>query len=100
LENKKREWIYIHKPDAYDIACDVCGGTHIHWSEYEGKIWCYDCEIDTPGTGGIFDGPVPLNLCMMMGIRFDRIRLSDQKLLKMIKNEDGTLNWVETTDED
>jgi hypothetical protein len=73
---KKRQWCYSQNPKIYCIECDKCGGSNIQWSEFEGHIWCYDCEIDTKGTGGIFDGPIPINLCKSMGIHFDRIDLS------------------------
>jgi hypothetical protein len=96
---KKREWIYCQKPQEYDIECDICGGTNIEWSEYEHKIWCYDCKKDTDGTGGIFDGPIPMGLCEMMGISFDKIRLSDGAYLKMIE-KDGSVEWVERKNED
>jgi hypothetical protein len=78
-----REWCYCQKPEVYEIYCDICGGTNTTWSEYERHIWCYDCEKDTRGTGGVFDGPISVELCKTMGISFDRIRLADGKLLKM-----------------
>ena len=81
-EMKKREWCYAQHPYVYDIECDKCAGTNITWSEYEKMIWCFDCEIDTLGTSGIFDGPIPVGLCEDLGIKFDRIRLSDNKLIK------------------
>ncbi len=94
MASKKRESCYYQHPYAYDIECDQCGGTNITWSEYEKKIWCFDCEIDTDGTGGIFDGPIPVQLCEMMGISFDRIRVSDGKRLKMMINN-GNIEYVE-----
>ena len=69
---KKRTWHYVMKPDRYDITCDKCNGTNIEWSEYERMIWCYDCKIDTPGTGGIFDGPIPWGATQMLGLSFNR----------------------------
>ena len=78
---KKRTWCYVMKPTAYEISCDLCGGINIHWSEFEKMIWCYDCEKDTRGNGGIFDGPVPLKLCEMLGMSFDRIDLKTNKRL-------------------
>ena len=68
----KRTWVYIHNPKHYEIQCDVCGGSKIEWSEWEKLIWCYDCELDTKGTGGIFSGPIPVELCKMMGISFEK----------------------------
>lgn len=75
LELKKRVECYVLKPDQFSIKCDICGGTNIHWSEYEHLIWCYDCEKDTKGTGGIFDGPIPVKVCELMGIVFDKYNI-------------------------
>ena len=89
---KKRKWCYVQPPTAYDIACDICGGNNITWSEYEGHVWCYDCEKDTGGTGGIFDGPIPYELTQMLGISFDKIDMATGKRLYM-KDKDGKLVW-------
>jgi len=77
---KKRTWHYIMKPVAYEISCDKCNGTNIEWSEYEHKIWCYDCQIDTDGNGGIFDGPIPLGASELLGISFDRWNVKKQRV--------------------
>ena len=52
------------------------------WSEFEHMIWCFDCEKDTPGSRGIFDGPIPLECCNLMGVRFDRINIKTGKIMK------------------
>jgi hypothetical protein len=71
------------EPYLYDIECDLCHGMHITWSEFDHKIWCFDCEKDTKGTDGIFSGPIPIQAAsMMMGVSFDRIRLRDSAILK------------------
>lgn len=79
----KREWHYCQKPSVYGVHCDKCGGGNTDWSEYKAHIWCFSCEVDTKGTPGIFDGPIGVEVSRMMGISFDRIRLSDNKLLRM-----------------
>lgn len=89
---KKRTWHYIQNPGAYQISCDLCGGTHIDWSEYAGMIWCYDCQKDTEGTPGIFDGPINIELCAMLGISLDRIDLTTGKRLKL-KMSNGKIGW-------
>ena len=76
---KKRKWIYIQHPTKYEIACDVCDGHDIEWSEYEHMIWCYDCKADTRGTGGIFSGPIPHGAMDMFGMSLDRIDLKTGK---------------------
>lgn len=72
---KKRVWAYLQNPKEYEITCDICGGTNIEWSEWEHLIWCYDCEKDTEGTKGIFDGPIMPNICALMGISFDELNI-------------------------
>ena len=42
-------------------------------------IWCYDCQLDTRGTGGIFSGPIPHGIMDMLGISLDRINLKTGK---------------------
>ena len=94
---KKREWVYAMEPRAYEMTCDLCGGADIAWSEFEGMLWCYACEKDTPGTPGIFDGPIPLRTCGLLGISFDRINLATGERLKMAINGDH-LEWVKLPD--
>jgi len=83
-KEKKRKWVYIQHPTVYEIFCDKCGGSHIDWSEYEHKIWCYDCKEDRPGTGGIFDDPIAMNLCALLGISFKRYYFKSGKIMKPI----------------
>ena len=80
---KKRKWMYVMKPSNYEISCDKCGGNNITWSEFERLIWCYDCEIDTKGTEGIFGGPIPLEVSKILGISFDRFYLKDHSIRRM-----------------
>ena len=80
------------QPQAYEISCDICGGNNIVWSEFEGHIYCYDCKKDTPGNGGIFDGPIPLEVSKILGISFDRINLKTKKRL-YIREIGNKLVW-------
>lgn len=91
MKKKKRKWIYVHHPTNYDIRCNKCWdgdlnetGTNIDWSEYEHKIWCYDCKKDLSGFPGVFDGPIPITTCELMGISFNRIYLKSRKMFKPI----------------
>lgn len=77
---KKRTWVYVMKPQEYEISCDKCGGSNIEWSEYEHKIWCYDCKIDTDGNEGIFGGPIPVMASAIMGITFNRYNIKKQRI--------------------
>ena len=82
-ELKKREWCYIHHPRVYDMAgCPTCGDAiNIMWSEYVDHCWCPKCEIDyIPVNYGIFDGPIPLGVCALMGIKFDRIIIATHEV--------------------
>lgn len=83
LELKKRESCLVKYPQAYEIKCDLCGGDNLHWSEWEGLIWCYDCENDTKGTGGIFDGPIPIEACDLLGIDLRRVDLKTGKIISI-----------------
>ena len=80
---RKRKWIYVQEPVSYEMSCDKCGGINITWSEWEGCIWCYDCKIDTRGNGGIFDGPIPLEVTKLFGISFNRYYFRDKTVRKM-----------------
>jgi hypothetical protein len=71
----------------FELACDKCGGKNITWSEWEGLIWCYDCEIDTRGGPSIFDGPIAIAACKMLGICFDRIDLETGERLTGIMED-------------
>jgi hypothetical protein len=77
---KHRKWVYVMKPQDYDIFCDKCNGRNIEWSEYEHMIWCYDCKIDTPGFEGIFGGPIPVGACEILGISFARLYFKDKTI--------------------
>lgn len=77
---KKRTWHYVMKPYAYSMRCDKCEGSNIEWSEFEHKIWCYDCQIDTDGFEGIFGGPIGINVAKIMGIFFDRWNMVEQRV--------------------
>lgn len=72
---KKRSWIYVQPPAAYEVYCDLCGNQYVEWSEFEHMVWCWRCLKDTPGMPGIFDGPVPFESSKILGICFDRIDL-------------------------
>ena len=80
------------QPTSYEISCDICGGNNITWSEFEHMIWCFDCKKDTSGNGGIFDGPIPLQLAQLFGITFDRIDIKTGERLYM-KELNDKLIW-------
>lgn len=84
---KKRKWVYIQHPTIYEVFCNKCKGKNIAWSEYEHRIWCYDCRKDVVGTGGIFDGPIPIKICEMVGISFWRRYLKSDKIMKPVMSK-------------
>lgn len=103
-ELKKREWVYLLHPTKFEMRCDKCWdgdlksdtGKNIDWSEYQGMIWCYDCQIDTKGVQGIFSGPIPINTCYILGLNFDRFNLktNEVELLNLdTLNSKGVLEW-------
>lgn len=83
---KKRTWHYLFEPKEYEVYCDngIKRGEEPNtnhkttWSEWAGMIWCYDCKLDMPGFGGVFDGPIPEGAMeMIMGpICFHRYSLT------------------------
>jgi hypothetical protein len=76
IELRRRRWVYTQPPATYEIAPCACGNQETEWSEYEGRLWCPICKIDfVPGHNGLFDGPIPVNGCRLMGIYFDRLNL-------------------------
>ena len=76
IKMKKRKWIYIQRPIVYGIDPCECGNEDPDWSEYRDNLWCGVCKKDfIPKHWGIFDGPIPVNGCRLMGISFDRINL-------------------------
>ncbi|MCK5615838.1 hypothetical protein KAR91_78970 [Candidatus Pacearchaeota archaeon] len=93
LELKKRTECFAIKPAEWGIICDICGGDNLHWSEWEGLIWCYDCEKDTKGTGGIFDGPIPMGAAELFGFCFDKIHIESGKIMEMVR-DGGHCEWV------
>jgi len=66
---ERRTWCYVQRPRDYEIAGCDCGNTDPDWSEFVGYLWCPICQKDyIPRHGGIFDGPIPVNACRLMGI--------------------------------
>lgn len=78
---KKRTWHYVQNPADYGIQCDLCQGTNIQWNEYERLIWCYDCKNDVKGTEGVFGGPIPIEVSAVLGMRFDRWDMVNNKVI-------------------
>ena len=83
-----RERIFVMEPVRYEIRCDLCGGINITWSEYEHLIWCYACQEDTAGTGGIFDGPIPLGAMKILGLSLDMVDIKTGERFTPVVNED------------
>lgn len=79
---QKRTSCYRQRPSVYAIAPCTCGNENTQWSEFERHLWCDKCEKDfIPEHAGIFSGPIAVNLCAMMGIRFDRVDLNTGETL-------------------
>jgi len=94
---RKRTLMYAMHPRDYEITCDKCGGSNIYWSEYEHMIWCYDCQIDTRGNPGIFDGPIPMEASRLLGTTFDKINVHTGELYKMhMSRTTGRIYWKKT----
>lgn len=83
MRKYKRTHVYCQHPDVYEIeGCPNDKGHKTTWSEYEDHLWCFECEMDyIPTHWGIFPGPIPMGLCEMMGISFDRICIKTNKVV-------------------
>ncbi len=90
---RKRTWHYVCNPARYEIRCDKCGHMNIEWSEYEHMIWCYDCKVDTRGTEGIFDGPIPMGAMEVLGIPLDRWNMKKQRVEYPHICSDHKIRW-------
>ena len=101
MDNKRilRERVFVLEPARYQIRCDLCRGAKITWSEYEHCIWCYDCEKDTEGTGGIFDGPIPLAATQLLGLSLDMVDLeTGERFTPVVNKETYKLEYVPHTE--
>ena len=77
MKKTKRTWVYVMQPKAYQIAPCSCGNKDTQWSEFEGHLWCDKCNKDfIPEHNGVFDGLISLNTARILGISFDKRRLS------------------------
>lgn len=86
MKRRRRKWAYCMWPSTYQIPPCACGNVNIQWSEWEKHVWCDVCKKDfIPEHNGVFDGPIPLGLANMLGIRFDRY---DLKTLTITRQED------------
>lgn len=90
----RREWHYVHKPSDYEYSpCPKCSGHNTWWSEWAGYIWCYDCEIDyKPASGGVFDGPVCMEILKLLGLSCDRVNVLTGEV-ETPRVENGELNY-------
>ena len=88
----KRKHCWVHEPTVYEVSgCPKCGGDNVTWSEYVDHCWCYDCKVDyIPMHFGIFDGPIPVALMEMLGIRLDRVNFETGKIIKFTDPEFDT----------
>ena len=84
----KRKWAYILQPVAYGISGCKCGNNNCKWSEYSKHLWCEKCNIDfIPEFDGVFDGPILLHTCGLLGIVFDRYNVRSKRVVKFESKE-------------
>lgn len=77
----KRKYVYTQSPQYYEIPGCSCGNQNIQWSEYENMMWCEKCQKDfKPEHYGVFDSPIPLGICNMLNVSFDRIHLETEEI--------------------
>lgn len=81
---EKRTWAYLQPPKAFEVAPCACGNHETQWSEFKGHLWCDKCQVDfKPAHNGVFDGPIPLHVSAMLGLRFDRFNLVTGRVERM-----------------
>ena len=69
-----RAWHYVSHPNQFQIQCTKCKeNSNITWSEWVGRIWCYVCCEDILIENSILNGPIPIGLAGIFGMKFDRI---------------------------
>lgn len=79
---EKRTYVYVQRPKEYEISGCECGNDDPEWSEYKSHLWCERCQKDfLPASNGLFDGPIGIEMCKMLGIYFDTIDLATGKLI-------------------
>ena len=85
----KRKWCYVQSPSDYEIGPCPCGNHNTQWSEWQKHLWCDVCKKDfISESNGVFDGPILVEVCRMMGISFDRINL-ETETLEVLNAETG-----------
>lgn len=90
-----RKQHYVMPPYAFGIQCDKCDGFELDWSEYESRVWCKNCKVDTEGTKGIFGGPIPIELSKLLGWNFDKWDIEKKEYLKFVEGE-----WIPQVSKD
>ena len=93
----KREYHYVQSPATYGVAeCPQCKTAPEHYSEYDGRVWCEECQTDyIPKHFGVFSGPIALEACELLDICFDRCHIPTGNLERFVEsNETGW--WPET----
>lgn len=71
----------MQQPKDYGMAMHGCGHSDPEWSEWKEHLWCPVCKVDfIPIHSGLFDGPIGVYACEMMGIVFDRFNLKTDKV--------------------
>lgn len=76
-ELERRTHVYVLRPKDYEMSGCSCGNSDPDWSEYKGRLWCPSCKVDfVPTSGGIFGGPVPVQVCGLMGIDLRELNLT------------------------
>ena len=99
-ELKKREWVRTQSPKIYEIAPCTCGDNDCQWSEFEDRLWCEKCQKDfEPEHWGVFSGPIAVQACAMLGLYFDKERLSDG-VIEFCEITKTSINWIEIKPEE
>lgn len=78
----KRKWVFVKQPLDFEIDDCDCGNHNVTWSEYQGYLWCFNCEKEyVPKHFGVLDGPIPLHSTDLL-VSLDIINLETNEILK------------------
>jgi len=82
-------------------GCPKCGNEETQWSEFEKHLWCEKCQVDfIPKHAGIFDGPILVRVCELLGIYFDRVNIITGLFERFAPDAEWHEGWVPMIDAD
>lgn len=89
---EKRTSVYIMPPSHFEIPGCSCGNAEPEWSEFKELLWCAKCQKDfEPEFWGVLDGPVGVQVSLLIGLNFDRFNLETNQIERAFEEERKSL---------